>query len=136
MRNHKEFMLGHRTCGFCLSRFFFFFFCLSGAFKTLTPKPFPPVLVCHMVLVLAERVLSLDWRHNGKHEKTNQGGMSKPRWSKKIYKAIKKKNKTKKNPTRCIKFNLCTNHRISSSIFLSWKGMLNKTVFCCYLLWH
>lgn len=53
MRIHIQFMLSHRTCGFCLSRFFS---CLLAFKHSL--KPFP-VLVCHTEVVLSERVLSL-----------------------------------------------------------------------------
>lgn len=49
MRNHTQFMLGHRTCGFCLD-IFCVCVCLT---QTLTPKPFP-VLVRHTEHVLSE----------------------------------------------------------------------------------
>lgn len=69
MRNHRSSCLvtGHAAFVFQIFSFFVivFIFCLSGAFKTFTPKPpprpLPPVLGCHTLSCLSslKRVLSL-----------------------------------------------------------------------------
>lgn len=64
MRNHIEFMLCHRTCGFL----FFLGFCFllfQRSIQTFNSQTFPPVLVCTMELLLlwksSEFILKTQW---------------------------------------------------------------------------
>lgn len=92
-------MLGHRTCGFWFSLFFCqeFFFLLRFFFSkqsiqnihSQTFFPPPLVLACQVALVPSVKEFWV-YTEDTMVNEISQGGMSKPRWSKKIYKAFKK----------------------------------------------